>query len=533
MSVLTALAAPAAALRAAARVLAPTPALTLLLALPARAAAPSQPVPSTSPTPPVPSTSLPARSTPPVPSTSPTPPVPSTSPTPPVPSTSLAAPVPSTILAAPVPSTSPTPPAASDPLDPAAPLTIDRAVALALAANPGLHAAAERVRGQLLLAEAEAKPAGPALSLDIWQVPLARPWAIYDSPMIMLAVRQPIPAAGLLRRRAAARRHDATATSHEREAQAQTLALAVRHAFIEYAAVSDRHALHREHQAVSERVLQLARARQVVSGSLLEIARAETEAARAHAEVATDATTIDAARVRLNSLMARPPDAPLGPPVALPDERPAADATTLITRARDLRPEPRAAAARRDAAAMDLQAARRAANLPEAELGLAFFPATRAQPINGYGLLVNIALPWLSGQGRKRRDAQAAFTSAAGHDLAEAQLQVGREVAEALATAESAARRWQTLRGAALPASQRAREGALSGYEVGRADLLAMLATEAAYVEVSLEIIDAKAALDHALADLERASGSPLPRAPLRPEAPQHASNLAREPPVP
>ena len=35
------------------------------------------------------------------------------------------------------------------------------------------------------------------------------------------------------------RRHDATATSHEREAQAQTLALAVRHAFIEYAAVSE------------------------------------------------------------------------------------------------------------------------------------------------------------------------------------------------------------------------------------------------------------------------------------------------------
>ncbi len=439
--------------------------------------------------------------------------------------------LPTPALAAPVPST--TPPVPTDSLDPTAPLTIDHAVALALSANPGLQAAAERVRGQSLLAEAEAKAPGPALSLDLWQVPLARPWAIYDSPMIMLALRQPIPPAGLLRRRAAARRHDALAGSHEREAQAQTLALAVRHAFIEYAAVSARHTLHVEHQEVSERVLQLARARQVVAGSLLEIARAETEAARAHADVATDATTIDAARVRLNSLMARPPNAALGPPVPLPDERPAVDATTLITRAHDLRPEPRAAAARRDAAGMDLEAARRAANLPEAELGLAFFPATRAQPINGYGLLVNIALPWLSGQGRKRRDAQAAFTRAAGHDLAEVRLQVGREVAESLAAAESAARRWQTLRGAALPASKRAREVALSGYEVGRADLLAMLTTEAAYVEISLEIIDAKAALDHALADLERASGSPLPRAPLRPDAPHHDLSSETSRPVP
>lgn len=463
-------------------------------------------------------------------------PVPSAILAPPVPPAILATPVPSAILAAPVPPArppvssailaTPVPPASSpaptDSLDPAAPLTIDRAVAVALAANPGLKAAAERVRGQTLLAEAEAKPMGPSLSLDIWQVPLARPWAIHDSPMIMLALRQPIPPAGLLRRRAAARRHDASASDHEREAQAQTLALAVRHAFIEYAAVSARHALHLEHQEVSERVLQLAKARQVVSGTLLDIARAETEAARAHAEVATDATSIDAARVRLNSLLARPPDAPLGPPVALPDERPAADASTLITRAHDQRPEPRAAAARRDAAAMDLAAARREANVPAAELGLAFFPATKMQPINGYGLLVNIALPWLSGQGRKKRDAQAAMTLAAGHDLAEARLQVSREVAEALAAAESAARRWQTLTGAALPASQRAREVALSGYEVGRADLLAMLATEAAYVEISVEIIDAKAMLAHALADLERASGSPLPRAPLLPEAPHH-----------
>lgn len=443
-------------------------------------------------------------------------PVPAT--TSPVPATT--SPVPSTT--SPVPATTRSAAVLEDSLSLTTPLTIDDAVAIALARSPGLMAAAERVRGQSLLADAEAKPAGPSLSLDVWQVPLARPWAIHESPMIMLALRQPIPPAGLLRRRAAARRHEASAGSAEREAQAQLLALAVRHAFIEYAAVTARHALHLEHQEVSERVLQLARARQVISGSLLDIARAETEAARAHAEVATDATTIDAARVRLNSLLARPPDAPLGPPVPLPDERAATDAATLIARAPQLRPEPRAAAARRDAAAMDLEAARREARVPAAELGLAFFPATKVQPINGYGLLVNVALPWLSGQGRKRRDAQAAFTAAAGHDLAEARLQVGREVAEALAAAESAARRWQTLRGAALPASQRAREVALSGYEVGRADLLAMLATEGIYVEVALEIIDAKAALDHALADLERASGSSLPRAPLHPADPHH-----------
>jgi outer membrane protein TolC len=118
----------------------------------------------------------------------------------------------------------------------------------------------------------------------------------------------------------------------------------VRHAFIDYAAATARHQLHLDHQAVTDRILQLAQARQSVTGTLLDIARAETEAARALAAVATDQTTIDAARTRLNSLLARPPHAPLGPPVALPDETATADAADLITRARDQRPEHRAAA---------------------------------------------------------------------------------------------------------------------------------------------------------------------------------------------
>jgi cobalt-zinc-cadmium efflux system outer membrane protein len=406
-------------------------------------------------------------------------------------------------------------PSASPATDLAGPLTIDRAVAVALANNPGLRAAHHRVRGQTLLAEAERKPAGPSLSLDLWQVPLARPYALDQSPMVMLALRQPIPPAGLLKRKAAALAHLADAESADRDVRAQALATAVRHAFIDYAAATARHQLHLDHQAVTDRILQLAQARQSVTGTLLDIARAETEAARALAAVATDQTTIDAARTRLNSLLARPPHAPLGPPVALPEETATADAAALITRARDQRPEHRAAASRRDAAAMELQAARRAANLPAADVGLAFFPATKVMTYNGYGVLVNLSLPWLSGQGRKRRDAAAELAAAASADLEQADLEVASEVAGALQAAQSAARRWVVLRQRALPASQRAREVALSGYEVGRADMLAMLAAEGTYVDIVVELIDVKSELDHALADLDRASGAHIARSPL------------------
>ncbi|MCY1055579.1 TolC family protein [Nannocystis radixulma] len=395
------------------------------------------------------------------------------------------------------------------------PFDIETAVAVALERSPGLQAAAHRIRAAEHLADAEGRPEPTRLTFDIWQVPLARPWAWNESPMVMLGLRQPVPAAGSLKARAAARRKDAAADAANRDVVAQDLATAVRHAFIDYAAATARHSVHLEHQRVSEHVLGLAKARQVVGGTLLEIARAETEVARARADVATDATATQAARTRLNTLMARDAHAPLGAPK---DPAPAtitADARGLITDAQGGRPETRAADARREAAALDLRAARREANLPSAMLGVAYFPATRPMPMHGYGLMIDLQLPWLSGQGRKRRDAQAELSAAAVRDVAQVKLSIAGEVSGALATVQSAAERYQALTREARPASVRAREVALTGYEAGRGDFTELLAAEGVHVEVAMDVIAAKSDLDHALIDLDRAVGSPVARRPL------------------
>ncbi|MFY0535571.1 TolC family protein [Nannocystis pusilla] len=140
------------------------------------------------------------------------------------------------------------------------PFDIDTAVAVALERSPGLQAAAHRIRAAEHLAEAERRPEATRLTFDIWQVPLNRPWAWNESPMVMLGLRQPVPAAGSLKLRSAARRKDAAADAANRDVVAQDLATAVRHAFIDYAAAIARHSVHLEHQRVSEHVLGLARA---------------------------------------------------------------------------------------------------------------------------------------------------------------------------------------------------------------------------------------------------------------------------------
>jgi len=389
---------------------------------------------------------------------------------------------------------------------------MEAAVAVALARSPGLQAEDHRVHARELLADAAARPEPTRLTLDIWQVPLARPWAWNQSPMIMLGLRQPVPAAGSLKARAAALRREAAADRAGREALAQDLALAVRHAFIDYAAAVACHAIHLEHRTVTERVLGVTRARQATGSAVFDTARAETEVARAHADVATDATAISAARTRLNTLMARPADAALGPPQDTAPATISAEATALIDRARAARPETRAAQARREAAALEHRAARREAALPSAMLGLAYFPATVPTPTHGYGVMVDLQLPWLTGQARKRREAQAALVAAAARDTAQVELTVAGEVSAALATVQSAAERYQVLVREARPAGARAREVALTGYETGRADLLSLLAAQAVFVEIAMDLIEAKSTLDHALVDLDRAAGAAVPR---------------------
>ena len=190
----------------------------------------------------------------------------------------------------------------------------------------------------------------------------------------------------------------------------------------------------------------------------------------------------------------------------------APDATALIEQARAARPETRAAQARREAAALEHRAARREAALPSAMLGLAYFPATVPMPMHGYGVMVDLQLPWLTGQARKRREAQAALAAAAARDTAQVELTVAGEVSAALATVQSAAERYQVLVREARPAGARAREVALTGYETGRADLLSLLAAQAVFVEIAMDLIEAKSTLDHALVDLDRAAGAAVPR---------------------
>lgn len=81
-----------------------------------------------------------------------------------------------------------------------------------------------------------------------------------------------------------------------------------------------------------------------------------------------------------------------------------------------------------------------------------------------------------------------------------------------LATVESALERLKVLKRETLPASRRNLEYSLAGYETGGTSLVTLLTAQRDVVDVELEIHHARAALDHALTDLDFAAGSELPK---------------------
>jgi len=394
---------------------------------------------------------------------------------------------------------------------------IDRAAVIheALARNPGLKAAAERVRAMRSMASAEGRLPDPEAMFQIWQVPFAHPVSFHDSQMIMAGVSQTFPAPGSLGARSEARGHMASAEEAMLADRARDLVRDVQHLYADLTEAVTMHHAHVEHRGVAERLLGAARARQSAGGTLDDVAQAELALARLDADIATEAASVTRAKARLNGFLARPFDAPLADPPAGDPATVATAPDALVRLASSIRPDLNAANARADAERSALKSVEREASLPSFTLGASYFAPTTNMPVNGYGVSASMTLPWVWGGNALKEDAQRAVARASQLDTADAQLHIGVDVGTAAATARAAAERLSVLKGGALPAARRALDLTFGTYASGRGDLLGVLRAQQAVVDTEIDIVMARASLDHALADLDWAVGTLLPRTPL------------------
>lgn len=380
-----------------------------------------------------------------------------------------------------------------------------------LARHPSLVAGAHRVRALTARSRAEDALPAPLLMAQLWQVPIARPYAIGDAGMAMLSLEQDIPAPGVLGQTAEATVLEARAEAARIVVQARALVREVDRAFADYAEAIIRQKAHVEHGRLLGELATASRARYSTGGALADLTKADLERARLEVELTREGGSVDEARARLNGLLARPALAPLGEPRSSVPET--ADLT--LERATSLvaahNSAIRAVDLDRDAASASAKAAAREASMPSFKVGVSVFAPTNGMPV-GYGATLGMSVPWLWGRAAAARESAEERVRA---DVAAAEavrLDLRSQAATSFAVLRAAEHRLLLLRDVARPAARRAIEAARAGYAAGGTDILTWLDAVRSAFDIELDLGTAHADLARALADLEGAVGDRVPR---------------------
>jgi outer membrane protein TolC len=385
---------------------------------------------------------------------------------------------------------------------------LETIVRVALDRNPAVAENQSRARAAEARSEAASRLPDLELKYEQWGVPLARPYALDRADTLMLGVRQTFPPWGSLDARGRAAAEEAGSAVDSSRARRQEVAAQVRRTFATYYRADQELRLHLEHVGLTSRVLELARLNQRSGhGTLQDVLRLQLELSRLHTDVARLEREQRSSRALLNLLMDRPPEAPLGPPDDLSIVIPTRDVAALERTLDRNRPEISAAARaiRRSEAMLD--GTRRSGRFPNVMVGVDYwYMPTGMATHHGYGAMVGINLPWLSGRRRAEEREAAEMVQADQHALESARNAVRYELHDAAARLESARQSFTIIDQDLLAQARRSVEAIQAAYAAGQGDATGLLDALRSYLQVRIERVQALAELASSQADLERAA---------------------------
>jgi outer membrane protein TolC len=283
----------------------------------------------------------------------------------------------------------------------------------------------------------------------------------------------------------------------------------VRRAFAEYYRTDREYRIHLDHARLAQQTLDMARAAyQGGRGTQQDVLRTVVELSRLHNDLAGIDNQRRAARGLLNTLMARPLDAPLGAPAAIDSARVLATADGLVNMKSENRPELAAAGSAIRARQHSLDSARSSANYPELMVGLQYMYMPMSHEPHAYGAMLGVSLPWLSS--RYDDQVRAAEAALAAELSARSSIQnaVGYELFEATGRMKASRESLTIIERDLLTQAQQSFDAAQALYRSGQGDSMAMLDALRTWLQVRIERERALAQLEMAIADVERAAGS-------------------------
>jgi len=382
---------------------------------------------------------------------------------------------------------------------------------MALAANPEIEVAARRVA----VAQAHVPTAGalddPMAMYRGWGIPLEHPWDL-NAAQNMFSISQTLPGRG----KRGLRTSVAEWSVEEAKAQLDQVRLEVRvrahKAFNDLLRVDEEIKIHDQHVDIARQGIEAARIKyttgKVPQQDMLKAQVALTRLAEHMIQFDHDA---DLARARLNTLLGRDPGTPL---------RASGEHATLETLPQAQELDKMALHSRPDLLAAELAAERshkeqalaKKAYVPDFTVSAGYMIMPSGQNFrNAYMLEGSMNLPWLNHRKHDGEIAEAvAQATEQDAELAEQRNMAFGQIQEALVEAQAAQKLARLYHDELRPQAEATLQSSVIAYENDKTDLLDLLDSQMAVVDIDLAWIQAVSDFDSRLADLELAAGVSL-----------------------
>ncbi len=273
-------------------------------------------------------------------------------------------------------------------------------------------------------------------------------------------------------------------------------------AWADYALQAEKVRVQEENVRLLRLVSETAGARVRSGAPQQDLLRAQVELKQAENDLSTMRSDVERQRATLNALMVRPADAPLPPPVRLPEPRPlVADDSALL--AMGVRNNAELAALDKDRLAREAGIARaRLEYQPEINLTAAFTGSV-SQTVGGM-LVVPTRLPAIRAMVREARSDLRRVEAMAD----QARSDRGAQFAATLVALRDAERRTRVFQTEIVPLATRTLDLTRRGYASGSATYLDVIESQRTLLDVRLMVADARAMRERMLAELEMLAGA-------------------------
>ena len=243
---------------------------------------------------------------------------------------------------------------------------------------------------------------------------------------------------------------------------------------------------------------------EVGSGTQQDVLRAQVAQVRMEADISVTRQTRLAAAARLNGLLGRRPDGPIGA-LELPEPRAGVPELSELMVMAEARPSVRAAAARIEAATAQRELAERA-HLPDVNVTVGY--SHRSEFSDLFSVMVGVPLPLRRGSVQRPlvRESEASEAAATAVQV-ELYNETYATLAERRAEAVSAAGVHRMLSTDILPPAIAAVESGLSSYRVGNLDFMAVLESRMLVNQYEIERLRLAAEHQSALAAIDALIG--------------------------